>query len=480
MSKLDKLNPQRVFYYFEKISSIPRGSGNMKSIAQFCVGFAVEHNLKYVRDTADNVVIYKNGTAGYENSAPIILQGHLDMVCQKTDDCDIDFTKDGLELYVDGDFIKARGTTLGADNGIAVAMMLAVLESDNIVHPPIEAVFTTDEEIGMIGARALDMSVLRGTRMINLDSDAEGIVTVSCAGGSDFVAHLPLEKHRAYGTPVMLEIKGLKGGHSGVEIDKNRVNANIIAARILTDIKSAVGFSIISINGGDKANAIPNSCKIQLCVEDADLFCDTAKKYIDIIKDEIRDREPDFNAQLTAESAKECDVFERDTESKITNALLCAPNGVMEMSAGIKGLVQTSLNLGILETKNDCILLHFALRSNKQSSLMFLQSRLAALFGILNVPTETFGHYPPWEYRENSPLRDIYCSVYRDTFGKESKIEAIHAGLECGVFDSAIDDFDCIAIGPALYDIHTTRERLSISSTENLYSLIIKILEKLK
>lgn len=480
MSKLDKLNPQRVFYYFEKISSIPRGSGNMKGIAQFCEDFAVERGLEYVRDEANNVVIYKNGTAGYENSAPVILQGHLDMVCQKTDDCDIDFTKDGLDLYIDGDFIKARGTTLGADNGIAVAMVLAVLESNNIAHPPIEAVFTTDEETGMVGARALDMSVLRGTRMINLDSDAEGIVTVSCAGGSDFVARLPLKKRRAYGVPVTLEIKGLKGGHSGVEINKNRVNANIIAARIINCIKSEVGFGIISINGGDKANAIPNSCKIELCVEDETLFCDAAKKYIDIVKNEIRDREPDFDAQFTVESARECDVFERDTESKLTNALLCAPNGVMEMSAGIEGLVQTSLNLGILTTQDDCILLHFALRSNKQSSLVFLQSRLTALFDILSVPTETFGHYPPWEYRENSPLRDIYCSVYRDTFGKESEIKAIHAGLECGVFDSAIEDFDCIAIGPALYDIHTTRERLSISSTEKYYNLIIKILEKLK
>ncbi len=480
MSALENLNPHRVFYYFEKLSSVPRGSGNMKGIAQFCEDFAIERGLKYIRDNVDNVVIYKNGTAGYENSEPIILQGHLDMVCQKTPDCDIDFEKDGLDLYVDGDFVKARGTTLGADNGIAVAMVIALLESDDIAHPPIEAVFTTDEEVGMIGARALDMSVLRGTRMINLDSDAEGIVTVSCAGGSDFVARLPLKTRRIYGIPITLEIKGLKGGHSGVEIDKNRVNANIIAARILTCIKPTANFGIISINGGDKANAIPNSCKIELCAEDTALFCDAVKKYTDIIKAEIRDREPNFDVQLTAKSATECDVFEPDTESKMTNALLCAPNGVMEMSAGIKDLVQTSLNLGILATQDDCILFHFALRSNKQSSLVFLESRLAALFSILNAPTESFGHYPPWEYRENSPLRDVYCSVYRDTFGKECKIEAIHAGLECGVFDSAIDDFDCIAIGPALYDIHTTRERLSISSTEKYHNLIIKILEKLK
>ncbi|MBQ8267516.1 MAG: M20/M25/M40 family metallo-hydrolase, partial [Clostridia bacterium] len=291
---------------------------------------------------------------------------------------------------------------------------------------------------------------------------------------------LPLKTHRIYGTPVTLCIKGLSGGHSGVEINKNRVNANIIAGRIIACLKPMVNFGIIEINGGDKANAIPNGCKIKFCAEDEALFCDAAKKCIDIIKDEIWDREPRFDVQFTVKSASEFDVFDCDTESNITKILLCAPNGVMEMSAGIEGLVQTSLNLGILSTKNDCILLHFSLRSNKQSSLVFLEERLGALFNILNIPTETFGHYPPWEYRENSPLRDIYCSVYRDTFGKECKVEAIHAGLECGVFDSAIDDFDCIAIGPALYDIHTTRERLSISSTEKYYNLIIKILEKLK
>lgn len=479
MSTLN-IHPEKVFNYFEQISAIPRGSGNMNGIAQFCVDFATEHGLKHIRDNANNVVIFKNGTTGYENSEPIILQGHLDMVCQKTPDCNIDFEKDALQLYVDGDFIKAQGTTLGADNGIAVAMVLAVLESNDISHPPIEAVFTTDEEIGMIGARALDISVLKGTRMINLDSDAEGIVTVSCAGGSDFVARLPLKTRKAHGTKVTLELKGLKGGHSGVEINKNRVNANIIAGRIIDCIKPIMKFGIISINGGDKANAIPNSCEVEFCVEDKTLFLNSAKEIIDIVKNEIQDREPNFDVDFTLSPAAEYDVFECDTQNKLTNILLCAPNGVMEMSAGIKGLVQTSLNLGILMTTADDIVFQFALRSNKQSALVFLESRLAALFNALSIPSESFGHYPPWEYRENSPLRDVYCSVYRDTFGKESEIKAIHAGLECGVFDSAIDNFDCIAIGPALYDIHTTRERLSISSTEKYYSLLIKILEKLK
>ncbi len=480
MLPLEALKPQRVFYYFEKISAIPHGSGNMNAIAQFCVDFANEHNLKYIRDDADNVVIYKNGTAGYENSAPVILQGHLDMVCQKTEDSSINFLKDGLDLYIDGDFIKARGTTLGADNGIAVAMVLGILESDDIAHPPIEAVFTTDEEVGMIGARALDMSILRAKRMINLDSETEDIVTVSCAGGSDFVVNIPLETQKASGTLVTLDIKGLQGGHSGVEINKNRVNANMIAGRILNELKSKFDFDIISINGGDKSNAIPNRCVVDLCVSDAERFVLSAQGCLDIIKNEIADREPDFAPQILEGDKGEYAVLETQIKNKIIYTLLCVPNGITEMSAAIKGLVQTSLNLGVLMTAEDGIILHFALRSNKRSALEFLEQRLATFFDNLEFQYQTFGHYPPWEYKSDSVLRELYCDIYSEYFDAPPRIKAIHAGLECGVFASAINDFDCISIGPEMHDVHTTRERLSVSSTENLYSLIIKILEKLK
>lgn len=479
MSKLNNLNPARVFYYFEKLSSIPRGSGNMKGIAQFCVDFAIENNLQYIRDNSDNVIIFKDSAAGYENAAPVILQGHLDMVCQKTPDCNIDFLKDGLDLYVDGDFIKARGTTLGADNGIAVAMVLAILEDTTLAHPPIEAVFTVDEEVGMVGARALDMTALKGTRMINLDSEKEGTVTVSCAGGCDFVAELPLKTRPVYGTKVTMKIFGLAGGHSGVEIDKNRENANIIAGRITSCSKPIATFGIININGGDKANAIPNCCTVEFCAEDPTSFCNIAQKFIDIIKEELSDREPDFDATLTIGDVSEYDVFERDTECKLTQVLLCAPNGITEMSASIKGLVQTSLNLGILATTTDSVVFHFALRSNKQSALAFLESKLGALFNVLKIPTDTFGYYPPWEYNQNSALRDVYCEVYSEISKKPTIVKAIHAGLECGVFTDGIKGLDCISIGPDAYEIHTTRERLSISSTQNFYSILLKVLEKL-
>ncbi len=480
MPALENLNPKRVFHYFEQLSQIPHGSGNMEEISQYCIEFAIEHSLKCILDTANNIVIFKNGTTGYENSEPIILQGHLDMVCQKTPESTIDFLKDGLDLYVDGDFIKAHGTTLGADNGIAVAMVLSILESDNIPHPPIEAVFTTDEEVGMVGARALDMSVLHGKRMINLDSETEDIVTVSCAGGSDFRVNIPIKATTKQGTLVTLEIKGLQGGHSGVEINKNRVNANTIAGRILNELNSQFDYDIISINGGDKANAIPNRCVVKLCASDAEDFVLSAQKCYDIIKNEIADREPDFALEISVDDIGEYLVLDTKIKNKIIYTLLCAPNGVIEMSNEIAGLVQTSLNLGVLMTCDDSIIIHFALRSNKNSSLEFLEKRLCAFFDNLDLNYETFGHYPPWEYKAESTLREIYCASYFEAFGTQPKVKAIHAGLECGVFADGIKGLDCISIGPEMHDVHTTQEKLSISSTQRMYDLIIKILEKLK
>lgn len=479
MLPIDSLKPQRVFYYFKKISAVPRGSGNMNGIARFCEDFAVKHGLKYVRDKSDNVVIYKEASEGYENSEPVILQGHLDMVCQKTDECQIDFEKDGIELYADGDYVKARGTTLGADNGIAVAIILAILESDSIAHPPIEAVFTTDEEVGMIGARAFDTGVLKAKKMINLDSEEDGTVTVSCAGGSDFRVNIPLEFERKYGTKITLTLSGLQGGHSGVEINKGRANADILAGRILNHLNGICEFDIISVNGGDKSNAIPNSFTAELCVYNINDFCGDAEKYFDVLKREICDREKNFTAHISVQGDDYYSVLTDPLKSKIIFTLLCVPNGVMQMSADIDGLVETSLNLGVLKTENNSVIMHFALRSNKQSALMFLEERLSAFFKVQNVEYETFGHYPPWEYKENSELRRIYEQTYTELYGKAPKIEAIHAGLECGVFASVIKDFDCIAIGPALYDVHTVNEKLSISSTENLFNLIIKMLEKL-
>ncbi len=477
---MHNLKPERVFYYFKQISDVPRGSGNCGGMARYCRNFAINHNLKYIKDDADNVIIFKDGTPGYENSESVILQGHTDMVCQKTEDATTDFLNRGIELFVDGDFLKAKETTLGADNGIAVAMILAILESDNIPHPPIEAVFTSDEEIGLIGAGKLDKSILSAKKMLNLDSEEDDTVTVSCAGGCHFLAKTSLDFQEKHGTKITVTLKGLKGGHSGVEINNNRVNADTLAGRFLNHLKHTVDFDIININGGDKDNAIPNKCIIELCVRDVDLFIKNAEEYLNIIKAEISDRESGFTFTFDKGEKASYKVLSDNIKNELIFALTCVPNSVLEMSAEIIGLVQTSLNLGVLKIENDVLSLHFGLRSNKKSGLSFLREKLVAFFDSINWETSSNGHYPPWEYKEDSQLREIYKEVYTDYFGKEPKVEAIHAGLECGVFADAIENIDCISIGPALYDVHTVNEKLCISSTENVFNILLKILEKLK
>lgn len=480
MLKLRNIQPERVFYYFEQICDIPHGSDNTDGVTRYCRNFAINHKLDYYKDDAGNVIIYKPASVGYENAEPVILQGHIDMVCQKDDGVDIDFFEQGIEPYIDGDYVKAKGTTLGADNGIAVAMMLAVLEDASLAHPPIEAVFTTGEEIGMIGARALDMSKLSGKRMVNLDAEEADIITVSCAGGSDFTVDIPLARCEKQGTMVQISFKGLRGGHSGIEINDNRINADILAGRVLNHLKGECSFDIISIDGGDKGNAIPNNCEIVLCVDNADAFVKNATEYIEVVKNEISDKEPDFCYNVSVKGEGSYSVFSDKARTQIISVLACVPDGVMAMSAGVSGLVETSLNLGILKTEDEFIKLHITLRSNKWTALLALEEKLKAFFDSQNLMSNVFAKYPPWEYKADSTLRSLYVDIYKSEMGKEPGIAAIHAGLECGVFASAINDFDCIAIGPYLYDVHTTKERVCISDTENVYKMLLKLLANLR
>lgn len=480
MGKLDGLEPARVFYFFEQISAIPRGSGNTDAISEYCAEFAKKNALEYIKDDVGNIVILKPGSRGYETSEPIILQGHLDMVCQKTAESRVDFSTDGIDLLVDGDFIRARETTLGADNGIAVAMILAVLENDGLSHPPIEAVFTVDEEIGMLGAMKLDMSGLKSRRMINLDSEEEGVVTVSCAGGKDFTAFLPIERESKPGTKVTLSVSGLKGGHSGTEITAGRVNAILLLGRILDAVSKDFDFEIITLCGGGKTNAIPQTATAELCVGDADSFCRAAQKCFADLKAEIAHREE--SAVFAAEPGEyaKYDVLKKQVSKKPVSALLCVPNGVVNMSLEINGLAETSLNLGILNTDNGFVKLCFSLRSCKKTALDFLSRRLEVILGGLGFSCEVSGCYPPWEYRENSPLRDLFCDVYGKQCKRKPRIEAIHAGLECGVFSSRPGGVDCISIGPDMFDVHTVGERLSVSSVRRVFAVLTELLEKLK
>jgi len=480
MKILSNLEPARVFHYFEEISAIPRGSGHMEAISRYCMAFAEAHGLRAIRDEANNVIIYKEASCGYEKSKPVILQGHLDIVCQKDADSTIDFENEGLTLYTEGDYIRARGTTLGADNGIAVAMILSVLESDSLAHPPLEAVFTTDEEIGMIGAGKLSMNVLKGKKMINLDAEDPETITVSCAGGICLKMTLPYVRKAATGRRIKLVLQGLIGGHSGVEIDKGRVNANVLMGRILNHCIQVANFSIISVDGGDRDNVITNRCVADLVASNADALFKELEAYLAVVKAELADREPNFAPQIQLLEQGEFEVLADNAQKALIFALGSAPSGVIDMSMTIAGLVETSLNLGVLKTEKDNVAMTFSIRSNKSTAMTALLEKMQAFAGGMGFSFESYGYYPPWEFKDHSELQALYKQIYKKHYGREPIVTAIHAGLECGIFAAGIQELDCIAIGPRLEAVHTTGEQLSISSTKETYELLTELLERCK
>ena len=476
--KLSGLQPAAVFGYFEKICSIPHGSGNTKAISDYLVSFAVEHGLRYRQDGLNNVILFADGTAGYEDHEPVILQGHMDMVCEKDADCALDMDTQGVDVTHDGKFVFANGTTLGADNGIAVAYALAILADKNICRPPMEVVITVDEETGMFGAAGIDLTDLRGRRMLNLDSDAEGIFTVSCAGGSRATICLPVSRRAVYGPCVKLTVEGLRGGHSGVEIHKPYANANKIMGELLGRVQQLMPLCLTKLEGGAKDNAIPRSCQATLVAMGIGL-----ERINDITKameQEIRDNydEPDVRIYGDDVDALGGNALSTQDTAKVI-ALLCgAPNGVQSMSSHIEGLVQTSLNLGVV-TLDENLTITFAVRSSVNQEKRDLLDRLAELAKFHDAQYSETGDYPAWEYRKDSPLRDSMVAVYEKMYGASPKVEAIHAGLECGLLSEKLPGLDCVAMGPTAYDIHTSRERLDIASTQRVWEFLLELLKTL-
>ncbi|MBO5452407.1 MAG: aminoacyl-histidine dipeptidase [Clostridia bacterium] len=474
MDILRNIEPKEVLKYFEEICKIPHGSGNTKEISDYVADFAKERNLEYYQDNLNNVIIVKEGTA---NGEAVILQGHLDMVCEKASDCIKDMEKEGLDLIVDGDYIKADKTTLGGDDGIAVAMMLALLDNKNIKHPGIEAVFTVDEETGMYGATAIDLSMLKGKKMLNIDSEEEGIFTVSCAGGNVTNSIFDVERVDFDGKAYRITVSGLTGGHSGVEIDKRRANANVLLSRILMSLKDNAELRIVNINGGFKDNAITVESTAKVCVSDCDALESLCTRMENAFKNEYASTEK--NLKVTA---CECE-YEKPMDKKSTDAVIaalgCAPNGIFEMSSEIEGLVQTSLNIGTVKTTETEFNIGFCIRSSIDTQKEMLTQRIKALTEILGGRITVNGDYPGWEYKKDSVLRDVMIEVYEKQYGKKPKIQAIHAGLECGLFAGKIKDLDCISFGPELLEIHTHRERMSISSVQRTWKLLLSVLERL-
>lgn len=478
---LEKLQPQNVFHFFEEMTKIPHGSGNEKEISDYLVSFAKERGLEVIQDDILNVIIKAPGTKGYENAPTVIIQGHMDMVCEKTKSSTHDFLKDPLKLRIDGDYVYATDTTLGSDDGIAVAYGLAVIDSKDIAHGPIELVVTISEETGMDGAAALDTSVLNGKILLNIDSEEEGIFLVSCAGGVNTIANIKTEWEPSKGSALKLEVSGLNGGHSGMEIIKQRANANKLMGRLLYTLSKEVEFNMVSVNGGTKHNAISRDCEAIITVSENDVNRaeDICKKAEEIFKAEYRVEDP--NISITAEKVKSSErQLTKCATKNVVNFMVSVPDGVQTMSKDIEGLVESSLNYGVLVTTDEEVKSTLAVRSSVKSIREAIVDKIEAIVKVNGGAIVNENEYPAWEYEENSKIRDLCVSTYEKLFNKEPQINAIHAGLECGLLKEKMKDTEMISFGPDLMDVHTANEHMSISSVARMWDFLVELLKEIK
>ena len=476
--KLSGLQPEAVFRYFEEICAIPHGSYNTKAISDYLVAFARERGLRYIQDDLNNVILFGDATAGYEDRAPVIIQGHMDMVCVKDPDCPKDMTKEGVDVTHNGEFVYAEGTSLGADDGIAVAFALALLADPTIAHPALEVVITVDEETGMEGATGIDLSMLRGRRLLNIDHDEEGSFTVSCAGGVKTTVHLPVKRRPVYGPCVRLTVEGLKGGHSGAEIHKPLANANKVMAEFLSRIQKIMPVCITKLTGGEKDNAIPSFCQVTLVA--LGMYIERINDIAEALQKEIRENYDEPNAVVRGDDVDALGGNGLTTEdsAKVIALMNATPNGIQSWSQDIDGLVQTSLNMGVATLAEE-LQLTFALRSSVNREKEALKAKVEEVAAFYGASCTHRGDYPAWEYKKDSPLRDTMVRVYEEMYGKTPSVFAIHAGLECGLLSEKIPGLDCISLGPQAYDIHTPRERLSIASTQRFWQYLQEVLKNL-
>ena len=476
--RLAGLQPEAVFRYFEEICAIPHGSYNTKMISDYLVNFAKTHNLRYIQDELNNVILFGDATEGFEDHEPVIIQGHMDMVCEKDADCPIDMATQGLDVQHDGDYVFAKGTTLGGDDGIAIAYALALLADPTIPRPALEVVITVDEETGMEGATGIDLSMLKGRKLINIDSEEEGIFTVSCAGGVKTTIHMPVERRAVYGPCVRLTVEGLRGGHSGVEIHKNLANANKVMGEFLSRVQQLMPVCITKLQGGAKDNAIPRSCQVTLVA--LGMYIERINDVAAQLQQEIREKydEPDVIIRGDDVDALGGNALTTECSAKLIALLNSVPNSVQSWSADIPGLVQTSLNLGVAELGEE-LKLTFALRSSVKQEKADLVKRLEEVAAFHGAICTHKGDYPAWEYKKESVLRDTMVRVFEEMYQRPAKVVAIHAGLECGLLSEKLPGLDCVSIGPEMHDIHTSRERLGIASVERMWKYLQEVLKNL-
>lgn len=476
MNNLSNIEPKEVFRWFYEINQHPRSSGNEKEVSDFLVQFAKDRNLEVYQDEILNVIIKKPGTPGYENSEPLIIQGHMDMVCVKTDDSNHNFDTDPIEMIVEGDVLRANNTTLGGDDGIAVAYGLAILDADDIPHPPLELLVTTNEETGMDGAMALTADHLTGTRLLNLDTEVEGDFLVSCSGGSNIDLSFDIAREANSSKAYKLSISGLKGGHSGVEIDKQRANAIKLAARLLYLVKADV--RLASFVGGIKHNAVPGNAEVVFATDKFDSLKEGLDALVADLKEEYRVEDPGLTISFTEVTADQ--VYTKDLSDSVIDMIMALPDGVQYMSKDIEGLVQTSLNNSVILENDGKLVLTTSVRSASSSSLREILNRVTIIANRMGAVTREYSSYPAWQYEAVSPLRDIAEKIYVEMYGKEPNITSIHAGLECGLLKGILPNTDMISYGPSIFDAHTPKEHMYISSVERVWEYTKKLLAALK
>ena len=482
MSVLENLQPERVFHYFEEITKIPHGSGNTREISDYLVSFAKEHGLRYIQDESNNVILFKPAAKGYENAPTVMLQGHMDMVCEKEPGSSHDFTRDALKLQVEGDYISAQGTTLGGDDGIAVAYGLALLEDDTLEHPALEVVITVDEEIGLLGATALDASPLQAKCLINLDSEEEGYLWAGCAGGMTAVSELPVRYQEETNEKWKVTVSGLAGGHSGAEIDKNRANATLLLARFLKEAKEQGAYAISELNGGLKDNAIPRTANALILAgkEEGNAIAAYAKVFTEALKKEYTGSDEGICVTVEAQGIGTEPVLHPVSQEKVLFFLLQYPNGIQKMCGFMDGLVETSCNLGITNLTPKALVGSASVRSSVGSAKKALADKIAYLTEFLGGDFQIEGDYPSWEYKQDSALRPLMVEVFQEMYHREPEVKVIHAGLECGLFYEKIPGLDCVSLGPDMQNIHTTEEKLSISSVERVWEYLLAVLKRIK
>lgn len=461
----------KVMQFFKELTKIPRCSGNEKKVSDYLLEFAKSRDLDVHQDKSLNIIIKKKGSGGRENEEPVILQGHMDMVCIAKEGININFEEDELPIYIDGDFIKSKGTSLGADNGIAIAMILEILDGD-YSHPPIEALITTDEEVGLIGASNIDGQLLKGKTLINIDSEEEGVFLTSCAGGVRNIITIPFEnrtikKKKAY----EITVSGLLGGHSGMEIDKGRASAIKLIGRVLSKLTS---YRIIDIEGGTAMNAIANYAKVKIAINSfiAAEIEGLKRKF----KEEFKSVDENINIEYKEIPLSEHTLSKLSTK-RIVSAILALPHGVVDMDVNMPNLVETSTNLAIIKKDDFNITIEGSHRSSVESKKNMLVKTYAAVAYLVEGKSSTFGDYPGWQFEKESKIRELFIKSYESLTGKTASVSSIHAGLECGVLQKRIGKLDMISLGPDIFDAHTPKERLSISSTKRVFNLLTVVLD---